>query len=112
MANQQSGGVPARRGRPSGKSGTTKAKTTKAKATKAETTKAEATQIAKAKEIIQASSPEGISAEVLGRKLGLIKKDMSSADRSVQLKKVRVLARKATDGAAKKRDGRTAVYVL
>ena len=34
------------------------------------------------------------------------------ADRAKALKKVRVLARKATGGASQARDGRSAIYVI
>ena len=82
------------------------------KASKAAAKSSDDTQIAAARDHIKAAGKEGISAEVLGRKLGLIKKSQDASQRSSALKKVRVLARKATGGATPKRDGRTAIYVM
>ena len=39
-------------------------------------------------------------------------RDKQKADRQKALKKVRVLARKATGGASQSRDGRSAIYVI
>lgn len=39
-------------------------------------------------------------------------KEMKQSDRAKALKKVRVLARKATGGASQSRDGRSAIYVI
>ena len=79
---------------------------------KASAKSSDESQIAQAKKIIKAAGKSGISAEDIAREMNLVKKNMEAADRSAGLKKARVLARKATDGAATKRDGRTALYVL
>ena len=87
-------------------------KTAKPKAEKkAKSSKPAAESMAsKAKGFIKEAGKDGITAEALGRKLGLVKKTMEPADRTSALKTVRVLARKAGSGPAEKRDGRTAVY--
>lgn len=94
---------------------TTSKKSTAVKAT--DTTKASTkatastTLTSQVESIIKGSGKKGISALDVAQKLGLIKKDMDAGDRGVALKKVRTLCRKATEGIAARRDGRSAVYV-
>lgn len=94
---------------------TTNKKSTAVKATdttKASTKAAASTTLtSQVESIIKGSGKKGISALDVAQKLGLIKKDMDAGDRGVALKKVRTLCRKATEGIAARRDGRSAVYV-
>ncbi len=84
----------------------------KAPAKKAVAKNTDDTQISKAKALISEAGEEGISADKLGAKLGILKKNMDAEARTKGLKTVRVLARKATGGSAAKRDGRSAVYTM
>lgn len=80
--------------------------------TKASTKAAASTTLtSQVESIIKGSGRKGISALDVAQRLGLIKKDMDAGDRGVALKKVRTLCRKATEGTAARRDGRSAVYV-
>ncbi len=79
---------------------------------KAEKKAKQESMVAKAKTIITKTGAKGITAENLGKKLGLIKEDMEAGDRSVALKKARVLARKAVDGTEPKKEGRTVSYYI
>ena len=79
---------------------------------KAEKKAKQESQVAKARAIITKAGGKGITADDLAKRLGLLKEDMEDGDRSVALKKTRVLARKATDGATPKKEGRQVHYVI
>lgn len=78
---------------------------------KAAAKKDSTSMISKMETVIKSAGKKGIGALQAGQKLGLIKEDMDPGDRSVALKQVRTLCRRAVNGAATKRNGRTAVYI-
>lgn len=100
-----------------GKGGSTQARpqtdksTTKTPDKKVVAKKDSTSMISKMETIIKNAGKKGIGALQAGQKLGLIKEDMDPGDRSVALKQVRTLCRRAAGGAATKRNGRTAVYI-
>ena len=96
-----------------------KEKATKATETKKETPRTVSLQ-SRVSEFIKAKGTKGTDAVSIAAHLGLIDTkvkvdDMDATqkgDRAKALKKVRVLARKATGGASQSRDGRSAIYVI
>tara|TARA_B100000424_G_C22899536_1_gene478430 strand:- start:336 stop:644 length:309 start_codon:yes stop_codon:yes gene_type:complete len=100
------------------KMATTK-KATKATETKKETPRTVSLQ-SRVTTFIKAKGEKGTDAVAIAAHLELIDSkqkldDMDAnqkADRAKALKKVRVLARKATGGASQSRDGRSAIYVI
>jgi len=97
----------------------TKKADTKATETKKETPRTVSLQ-SKVATFIKAAGSKGTDAVAIAGHLGLIDTkvkpdDMDATqkgDRAKALKKVRVLARKATGGASQSRDGRSAIYVI
>lgn len=63
-------------------------------------------------EFIKAQGSEGTTALGIATHLKLVNDDMDKETKAKALKKVRVLARKATGGAAQSRDGRAAIYSM
>ena len=96
-----------------------KEKATKATETKKETPRTVSLQ-SRVSEFIKAKGTKGTDAVAIAAHLGLVDTkikvddmdDKQKGDRAKALKKVRVLARKATGGASQSRDGRSAIYVI
>lgn len=63
-------------------------------------------------EFISAQGSKGATAQQIAEHIQVLQPDMEQSDRAKALKKVRVLARKATGGASQSRDGRSAIYVI
>ena len=92
---------------------------TKATETKKETPRTVSLQ-SRVETFIKAAGNKGTDAVSIAAHLNLVDTkvkvdemdDKQKADRQKALKKVRVLARKATGGASQSRDGRSAIYVI
>ena len=80
-------------------------------AKKDEAKEQEDTGTSKVKSLLE-ENPAGMTAEELAIEMGLMKEGDPSGVKRNALKKVRIYARKATDGAAAKKKGRTAIYQL
>ena len=87
---------------------------------KASSTPRKASLQSQVTEFIKAAGTKGTDAVAIAGHLNLIDpskklEDMdkhAKTDRAKQLKKVRVLARKAVGGASQTRDGKSAIYVI